>query len=224
MAIGLGSSMAFLICVCSSATDFALQLVFLGIIWAAGVLGGRTGGQNPRAERPAYPAPAAYEPVNRFGSAPAASGGTAAPGSKPDTYYQMGVQAALGGRREEARQHFTRVLQIQPRSIAAWLQLANLADTPEQAWNYVQQARSINAADPAVLHAVDLIWPKVAAKAQQSPPPQAQPPYVGGGQDEVEIPRLTLPDSAPLSPPDIVAPPADDAGETPDVGSDEPTV
>ncbi len=95
------------------------------------------------------------------------------------------------------------------RSTAAWLQLANLADTPEQAWNYVQQARSINAADPAVMQAVDVIWPKVAASAQQSSPPRVQPPYTGGAQDDSEIPRTTLPKAPDAETP---SPPADDTG------------
>jgi hypothetical protein len=184
-----------------------IPFLFLIVVAIAGTLGGYVGGQNPRRpkERPVYSQPSAYDPVSRFGT-PTSAGSMIPPGSKPDTYYTMGVQAALGGRRQEARQHFTRVLQIQPRSIAAWLQLANLADTPEQAWNYVQQARSINPTDPAVLHAVDQIWPKVAAQAAHNPPPQAQPPYRGGALDDVEIPRSRLPGSTPAAPaPDEIA-------------------
>jgi hypothetical protein len=107
--------------------------------------------------------------------------------------YNLGVAAAMGGRREEAREHFTRVLQDQPRNVAAWLQLANLADTPEQAWNYIQQARAINANDPAVQEAVNIIWPQVQANLQRKPPATNQPPYLGGAQDDTEIPRSTLP-------------------------------
>jgi hypothetical protein len=127
----------------------------------------------------------------------------------------MGVQAAMGGRREEARQHFTRVLQMQPRNIAAWLQMANLADTPDQAWNYVQQARSINPADPAVMDAVNVIWPQVAASGAQRNLPRSQPAYPGGQQDDTEIPRTRLPGS-PLD-----AAPAEDVASDDESGSDD---
>jgi hypothetical protein len=208
-AIGVGTMMLFGLCVCTSTVNAAVQLVFLGIILASGVLGGRFGGQNPQprpASQPATITPPTFDPLIPLGSPPPGSGTTLPPGSKPETYYSMGVQAALGGRREEARQHFTRVLQMQPRSIAAWLQLANLADTPEQAWNYVQQARSINPTDPAVMQAVSVIWPKVAAQAEQNAPPRLQPPYPGGAQDDTAIPRTTLPGGSE-------PPPADTGGQ-----------
>jgi tetratricopeptide (TPR) repeat protein len=194
--IGLGAVMLFGLCICTSTVTMSIQFVFLLIIVAAGVLGGRVGGFNPRPQPEIIPAPS-FDPLSQYGTT---GPGSALPaGSKPETYYNMGLQAALAGRREEARQHFTRVLQMQPRSVAAWLQLANLADTPEQAWNYVQQARSINPTDPAVMHAVDVIWPKVAAQAQQTVP-RAQPPYSGGAQDDTGIPRTTLPGGEAIPP------------------------
>jgi hypothetical protein len=126
--------------------------------------------------------------------------------------------AALGGRREEARQHFTRVLQMQPRHVAAWLQLANLADTPEQAWNYIQQARSISPTDPAVIQAVEVIWPQVAANAEQQGPSRLQPPYQGATPDDASIPSSTLPDVAA---PDELKPPEAPGAEAPPTGEDE---
>ncbi len=209
LVVGLGVAFTYgVVCVMFSLAMIVMRLVFFVLLLAAGALGGWLAGPNLQ---PA--APPSRDPSKQFGPAPG-YGGAISPGSRPETYYNMGVQAALGGRREEARQHFTRVLQMQPRSTAAWLQLANLADTPEQAWNYVQQARSINAADPAVMQAVDVIWPKVAASAQQSSPPRVQPPYTGGAQDDSEIPRTTLP-KAPDS--ETPSPPADDTGRGDDV-------
>jgi hypothetical protein len=192
--VGLGTITLFGVCICTSTVNAVIQLVFLGIIVAAGTLGGRIGGQSPQPRREKIPAsPPPFDSLTSLGSPPPGPGSALPPGSKPETYYSMGVQAALGGRREEARQHFTRVLQMQPRSIAAWLQLANLADTPEQAWNYIQQARSINPTDPAVVQAVSVIWPKVAASVQQNPPPHLQPPYPGGAQNDTVIPWTALP-------------------------------
>jgi hypothetical protein len=75
--------------------------------------------------------------------------------------YNMGVAAVLGERREEARYYFVQVTQADPRHIGAWLYLANLATTPLEAWSYVQQARAIDAANPAVQQAVATIWPQV---------------------------------------------------------------
>ncbi len=204
LVVGFGVAFTYgVVCVMFSLAMIVMRLVFFVLLLAAGALGGWLAGPNLQ---PA--APPSRDPLKPFGPAPG-YGGAISPGSRPETYYNMGVQAALGGRREEARQHFTRVLQMQPRSTAAWLQLANLADTPEQAWNYVQQARSINAADPAVMQAVDVIWPKVAASAQQSSPPRVQPPYTGGAQDDSEIPRTTLPKAPDAETP---SPPVDDTG------------
>jgi hypothetical protein len=207
--IGLGVAFTYgLACVILSLAVIIMRLLFFGLFIAAGVVGGRLAGSDLEPDTKPK-----REPSTPFAPTPG-FGGTAPPGTRPETYFNMGVQAALGGRREEARQHFTRVLQMQPRSTAAWLQLANLADTPEQAWNYVQQARSINPTDPDVMHAVDVIWPKVAASAQQSAPPRVQPPYTGGAQDDPDIPRTTLPKgddsdtSTPPQPPDI-SPPSD---------------
>lgn len=193
LTIGLGVMILYGLCICSSATDILVKLAFFVLIVAASAVGGQLGGQNlgARAPVPDVPGGPPSGALPPGGPVPGSAGRGAPAGGNPETYYNMGVSAALGGRREEARQHFTRVLQMQPRHVPAWLQLANLADTPEQAWNYVQQARSINPTDPAVLQAVDVIWPQVAAKASE--PPRVQPPYPGGQQDDVAIPRTQLP-------------------------------
>lgn len=142
-----------------------MQGIFSFVFAGAGMVAGQMAGQNldkyknKRAAR--APQPATYGP--QLSAAPG--------GPNPEIYFNMGVSAAMGGRPEEARQHFTHVVQMFPMHLQAWLQLANLAETPEQAWNYVQQARAINPNDPAVLQAVDIIWPQVAAKAQHPPMP-----------------------------------------------------
>ncbi len=171
-------------CVVMTIAPGGIKLLYLMLLVMAGYFGGRSAAgrllpadaatpDQPRPQRP-YFAPSQ-------------------PGVRPEIFYNMGVQAALGGRRDEARQHFTHVVQGNPRYVEAWLQLANLADTPEQAWNYIQQARAISPHDPAVKQAVDVIWPQVAASAEAISPSRAQPPYPGGAQDEVTIPRSTLP-------------------------------
>jgi hypothetical protein len=75
--------------------------------------------------------------------------------------YNMGVAAALGGRREEARYYFVQVTQADSRHISAWLYLAYLATTPLEAWSFIQQARAIDPGHPAVQEAVGMIWPQV---------------------------------------------------------------
>ena len=75
--------------------------------------------------------------------------------------YNLGVSAILGGRREEARYYFAQVTQADMRNVSAWLYLANLATTPLEAWSYIQQARAVDPANPAVQEAVTLIWPQV---------------------------------------------------------------
>lgn len=223
--IGLGVTVLYGFCVCSSPTTFLVQIAFLVLILAAAAVGGQLGGQNLGARTPAPDVPGgpAYGDFpsgaqTPGGPLPGVAGRGAPPGGNPETYYNMGVSAALGGRREEARQHFTRVLQMQPRHVPAWLQLANLADTPEQAWNYIQQARSINPTDPAVLEAVDVIWPQVAAKASQ--PPHVQPPYPGGQQDDVAIPRTRLPGTPPPGESDADAGPDADTDADNDANPD----
>jgi hypothetical protein len=198
-AIGLGVFIAYGLCICSASVAFPLQLLFLILIIAGGVFGGQSastslGQPQPAPRRDVPRAPSAFPTSPEQIAAPT-------PGGNPETYYNMGVMAALGGRRDEARQHFTRVLQMQPRHVPAWLQLANLADTPEQAWGYVQQARAISPHDPAVLEAVSVIEPKLAARADQAPP-RAQPPYLGAPEDDTDIPRGALPSAGPGEPPD----------------------
>lgn len=186
-----------------------IMVLFLGLFLAAGYMGGRQAAQNLQ---PQPGAPSGYSGPPQPGSRPGSRPGTAA-GPEPGMVYNMGVQAALGGRREEARQHFTRVLQMQPRNVSAWLQLANLAETPEQAWNYVQQARAIDPNDARVQEAVNIIWPQVAADAEKYEPPRAQPPYPGASQGSSTIPSMQLPD-------DLDAPPDTDSPD--DESRDEP--
>jgi len=189
-----------------------LRLGFLLLVPLAGALGGRWAGANlAKFSRSVPPAiqPQAYELPPQTPWGPAA-------GSGPDVYYQMGITAAMGARREEARGHFNRVLQMNPYYLPAWLQLANLADTPEQAWNYIQQARAVNPNDPAVVQAVNLIWPQVAANAARSQSRKAEGQEVA---TEVEFPAI--------QPPPVIAPPDSPASELPtelDILSERPTL
>lgn len=213
--VGTGAAgMPGLLCACSGAMVVGplVIVLFLALI-GAGILGGRwAAATTDFAARPAVqPARSTFTPA-----------GAGTLGGRPDTFYNMGVTAALGGRRDEARQHFTHVLQRDPRHIPAWLQLANLAETPEQAWEYIQQARAINPSHPAVVQAVEVIWPQVAERVARQGPPRAQPPYAGGAMDSPEIPRSTLPDTAATPPPpgEITPPPAGD--DSPPAGDDLP--
>ncbi|MBN2303384.1 MAG: hypothetical protein JXQ72_02830 [Anaerolineae bacterium] len=156
---GLGVVILYGLCILGTPVAILVKLVFILLIVGAGIFGGQMGGSMGA---PVRPLPPGYKPVRQGPDSP--GGLPLAPGENPDTYYNMGVSAALGGRRDEARQHFTRVIQMQPRNIAAWLQLANLAEHPAQAWEYVQQARAVDPQDPAVMQAVDMIWPQVAAQ------------------------------------------------------------
>jgi tetratricopeptide (TPR) repeat protein len=163
-------------------TLMVIKLLFYVGLIAVSAVAGRIAGQKISPDVPAF-APAGGPVPGAFGpSVPLQPGGQIGGGPRsgsPEVFYNMGVSAAIGGRRDEARQHFTQVIQLSPRHIPAWLQLANLADTPEQAWDYVQQARAINPNDPAVVQAAGVIWPKVAANAQAlaaSPPPDLESP------------------------------------------------
>jgi hypothetical protein len=171
-------------CVVMTIAPGGIKLLYLTLLVMAGYFGGRGAAgrlipgesiaDQPKPKRPFFT--------------------SSQPGTvRPEIFYNMGVQAALGGRRDEARQHFTRAVQGDPRYVEAWLQLANLADTPEQAWNYIQQARAISPHDPAVRQAVDVIWLQVAASAEAISPSRGQPPYPGAAQDDAAIPRSTLP-------------------------------
>lgn len=211
-AIGAGVALTYgTLCGCLPSIALAapallgLMALFMGIFVAAGFFGAR---QATPEKAKAIPI-AGAGPLPGFGGLPGLGdlprASAVQDATRAETYYQMGVQAALGGRRDEARQHFTQVLQLQPRSVPAWLQLANLAETPEQAWNYVQQARAINPNDPAVRDAVAIIWPQVAQHAERYEPPRNQPPYAGAQSDDSAVPRIWMPD---LTPPDAIAPPA----------------
>jgi len=176
-------------CVAMTIAYGVIKLIYLALFVSAGYLGGRTAaGHLQPAQTPASPAGDFFVSDRR--------------GVRPEIYYNMGVQAALGGRRDEARQHFTRALQANPRYVAAWLQLANLADSPLDAWQYVQQARAISPNDPAVQQAVAIIWPQVAGPGGTTEPSRSQAPYPGGQQDDVAIPRSILP-------PGVYQPPAE---------------
>lgn len=88
--------------------------------------------------------------------------------SKADVFdiavaYNMGVGAALGERREEARYYFSQVTQADPVNVSAWLYLANLSTTPMEAWSYIQQARAIDPGNPGVIQAVNLVYPQIEA-------------------------------------------------------------
>jgi tetratricopeptide (TPR) repeat protein len=237
VAVGVGVAVTYgLLCVMCSIAFLLLRLLFIGLFVGAGALGGQVAAQNldpekarqlatrqtrPRRDvRGTWPQPGAFGP---------SSGSPVPPGANPDVYYNMGVTAAMGGRPQEARQHFTRVLQMQPRNIAAWLQLANLADTPEQAWEYIQQARAVNPNDPAVMEAVDVIWPQVAARASsEGEVPCVQPPYRGAEMPQERVLPASPPDQIftegetladmvaddETPPPDIPEPGEPDAGES----------
>ena len=189
LAIGIGVAFSYgILCVMCSATFVILRLVFFGLLIMAGYSAGQVASQNlgsrPVPPRPANgPTQSSRSRSAPFGTAPRA---TATPSinqsADPQIYYNLGVQAAMGGRRNEAREHFSRVIQYQPRNVQAWLQLANLSDTPDQAWNYILQARSIAPDDPQVQEAVKVIWPKVSAQAKSpasgalaGKPPEATP-------------------------------------------------
>lgn len=200
LTIGLGAAFTYgILCVMFTITGLWLRLLFFVALIFAGMFGGQAAapliGKIPREDKPRF------EPAGRgMFTRPTALPQAAAPaGPRPEVYYNMGVTAAMGGRREEARQHFTHVVQLQPRNVAAWLQLANLADTPDQAWNYVQQARAIDPNDPQVKDAVSIVWPQVQNSATRAP--SMQPPYPGGASDDTGIPQIQMPRITPPEPP-----------------------
>ena len=188
--IGFGVLLVYSLCICGTVVDAGIKLAFLVLIGMAALLGGQWAGRRLKPHAVAAQEIAAVPGM--LTASPPVSGGLSA-----ETYYNMGVQAALGGRREEARQHFTHAVQQNPRYVEAWLQLANLSDTPEQAWNYVQQARTLAPNNPAVKQAVKVIWPQVSANATKREPPRNLPPYPGGEQDDVAIPRTRLSQDEP---------------------------
>lgn len=218
---------------------FLYKIAFYAALLAATITGGRLAGQRLDRFAPTPGAAPDYDRGAPDSLGPAVPGqltGTPPRSGNAQVYYNMGVSAAMGGRRDEARQHFQRALQLDPRHLLAWLELANLADTPEQAWGYIQQARALEPNHPRVVEAVQIIWPQIADKASQGELPLAQPPYRGAPPDEPDIIRSRLPEQ-PLppgvdivqfpveAPPDLTeesgaAPPADDERE--DDGPGEP--
>lgn len=211
--VGLGVVFSYgLLCVLLlSLASPILQFTFFVLFFAAGYLGGRAGSRRLLPPGTAVPPllPGFGRPTPSPTPSPGGYSGRTT-GENPDTFYNMGIMAALGGRRDEARQHFTRVLQMQPRHVSAWLQLANLSDTPEQAWNYIQQARAISPNEPAVKQAVEVIWPQVAANAARQGPPRAQAPFLGPAVPTTQPP--VSPDTGPadesaVPPPSTLIPP-----------------
>ncbi len=205
--IGIGSMLFYGMCVFTSTVNVLGQVAMLILLIAFAGIGGQIGGNAAqRRTGREFGAPDSAPPDR--GAAPMPPGLLSAPpGGDATVYYNMGVAAAIGGRREEARQHFGRVLQFQPRNVAAWLQLANLADTPVHAWEYIQQARAIKPNDPAVVQAVAVIWPQVKDQIPNTVPTN-QAPYKGGAMDDTAIPRTTLPKPDSFVPPDAPASPA----------------
>ena len=67
-------------------------------------------------------------------------------------------EAIQNGRFLEARQLLRKVTRLDPQNHTAWLWLASVADTPQQALAYVQQAEKLRPNDPIVLEA--LVWAK----------------------------------------------------------------
>lgn len=207
LAVGVGVLITYgLLLLVFGPISFLYKVAFYAALLAVTITGGRLAGQ--RLDR--------FGPIpdksKRFDPSPFGEPGfgpmtpSAAPGSlssaasrteNAQVYYNMGVSAAMGGRRDEARQHFTRALQIDPRHLLAWLELANLSATPEQAWGYIQQARALDPNHPSVIQAVDLIWPQIADKAAGGAPPLSQPPYRGAPPDEPGIIRAQMPPQAP---------------------------
>ncbi len=200
-AVGLGLMFSYgVLCIAFSLVNPLLRLGFFLLLPPAGALGGRWAGANlARFRQPGQP-PLQPQPYG-FPQQPVQQTPWGQPaGSGPDVYYNMGIAAAMGARREEARDHFTRVLQMNPYYLPAWLQLANLSDTPEQSWNYVQQARAINPNDPAVVQAVNVIWPQVAANATRSQQARSESLL-----REIEAP--TEVEFPAIQPPPVIMPP-----------------
>lgn len=217
VAVGVGVAMTYgVLCVMCSIALLVLRLLFFVVLAGAGLLGGQTAGRNLDPEQARR---AAAEAQQRRAQGSLGGSSLRAPvpsGTNPEIYYNMGITAAVGGRPDEARQHFKHVLQMQPRHIPAWLQLANLSGSPEEAWQYIQQARAIDASDPAVVEAVNIIWPQVAARAAgREQPPHAQPPYQGA-EDDVSSPPRTVPPPQQMVPPEAPEAGPDDKSEPDD--------
>ncbi len=239
LAVGVGVLVTYgLLLLVFGPISFLYKFAFYAALLAATITGGRLAGQRldrfgPTADKskrfdaapfggPGYgPVTPSFAPGQLSGPTPRAE--------NAQVYYNMGVSAAMGGRRDEARQHFTRALQIDPRHLLAWLELANLSDTPEQAWDYIQQARALEPNHPSVIQAVNLIWPQIADKAAGGAPPLGQPPYRGAPPDEPGIIRSQMPPQAPPgtevvqfpieAPPELTE---GNAGELPPRPDDEP--
>lgn len=219
LAIGIGTALSYgVLCVMCSPTTIVLRMVFFALLLGAGYSAGQVASQNlspqtgagPTMLRPGAPPRRSQDPSLPTGRRSTPTARPASPPRDPQIDYNMGVQAALDGRKAEARDHFTRVLQYQPRNVQAWLQLANLADTPDQAWTYVSQARSIAPDDPQVRDAVAIIWPQVEAQGKHQPPADARS-STGDRTDQDEVPPFD-PDAqddspdAPSSPDDTDQP------------------
>ncbi len=197
LAVGVGVLVTYgMLLLIFGPVAFVYKLAFYAVLLAGTLTGGRLAGQRIDRFGPAPEAPL----TSAFPAAPLPSASARAENAQ--IYYNMGVTAAQGGRRDEARQHFTRALQLNPRFLLAWLELANLAETPEQAWDYIQQARALEPDHPGVVQAVNIIWPQIADKAGRgaAEPPTARPPFRGAPPDDPGIIRSQLPPQAPPQP------------------------
>jgi len=206
LAVGIGVLVTYgMLLLVFGPIAFIYKFAFYAALLAVTISGGRLAGQRldrfgPAPDKAKYASPLAdNSPFGTFGPVVPGqlTGGLVPRSENAQIYYNMGVSAALGGRRDEARQHFRRTLQIDPRHLLAWLELANLADTPEEAWDYIQQARALEPNHPRVVDAVNIIWPQLQHKAAGGNVPQAQPPFPGAGPDAPGVIRSQLPDPTP---------------------------
>lgn len=206
LAVGIGVMVTYgMLLLVFGPISFIYKFAFYAALLAATITGGRLAGQRLDRFGPApdktkrIPPQMDSSPFGTLGPVVPGqlSGGLAPRTENAQVYYNMGVSAALGGRQDEARQHFRRALQINPRHLLAWLELANLADTPEEAWDYIQQARALEPNHPRVTEAVNIIWPQLAHKASGGDVPLAQPPFPGAAPDDPGIIRSSLPQQAP---------------------------
>lgn len=66
---------------------------------------------------------------------------------------QQAYTALKGGRKQEARQLLTQLVQQHPEEFRGWLWLASVAESPQQALTYVERAAQLNPTHSAVIEA-----------------------------------------------------------------------
>ena len=66
---------------------------------------------------------------------------------------QQAYTALKGGRKQEARQLLTQLVQQHPEEFRGWLWLASVAESPQQALTYVERAAQLNPTHPSVAQA-----------------------------------------------------------------------